>query len=115
VLSVMLESVVEHTLPRAAGETLRLGFRAKDKTKAEQLQQKIIRDQLIALFESQYGFKPVIEVFNSENNGESLVERTERLKAEARDQKVKTILSNAVVQEAKALFSAELSQIEIFE
>lgn len=115
VLGLILESVVEHALPAGNGGTLRLGFRAKDRAKADQVQQKIFRDQLVSLFESQFGYKPAIEVFASENNGESMAERTERLKTEARDQKVKTILANEVVQEAKALFGGELSQIEILE
>ncbi|MBS1959229.1 MAG: DNA polymerase III subunit gamma/tau [Bdellovibrionales bacterium] len=115
VLAVILESAVEHTLPAAAGETLRLGFRAKDKAKADSLQQKNLKAELISLFESQFGIKPVIEVFSSENNSESVVERTERMKSEARDQKVKSILANEVVQEAKALFGGDLTQIEIFE
>lgn len=115
VLAVMLESVVEFTLPQAPGDALKLGFRATDKTKAEQLQQKIFKDQLIQVFETQFKLKPTIEVFLTESKAESLVEKKVRAQAEARDQKIKTIMANEVVQEAKALFGGDLQQIEIIE
>jgi DNA polymerase-3 subunit gamma/tau len=113
VLGVILESVVEHMLPAGPGDTLRIGFRASDQQKSDQIQQKSLRDQFLSYFELQYGFKPQFEVFVSSHQGESLAERTARLKNEAREQKLKSILANEIVQEAKALFGGELTQIEI--
>lgn len=115
VLGIVLESVVEWTLPENADQKMRLGFREKDRTKADQLNQKIFKDQFLQLTETFFGFKAYPEIFFSQLNGESLAEKSERVEKETRELKMKSILSNEIVQEAKALFGAELSQIEITE
>ncbi len=113
VLAILLESVVEWSLPKNPDEKLRLGFRAKDKTKADQLQQKAMRDQFLLLTESYLGFRAQPEVFFSEIQTESVAERTERESRENHERTMRKILSSEVVQEASALFGAELTQVEI--
>lgn len=114
VLAVVLESVVEWKVPANSGDSLRLGFREKDQVKAEQLQQKAFRDQFAQMIEAHFGFKAPVEIFFSKNDGESMAEKSIRTKKEARDEKIKTILSNGIVQEAKSLFGVDL-QIELSE
>ncbi len=113
-LGIMLESVVEWTLPENSDQKVRLGFRERDRAKAEQFNLKGFRDQFIALSESYFGFKAAPEVFFSENQGESMAEKSQRLHRESRELKMKSILSNEIIQEAKALFGAEL-KIEMIE
>jgi DNA polymerase-3 subunit gamma/tau len=114
VLAVVLESVVEWTTPEKIGDSLKLGFREKDQVKAEQLQQKAFRDQFTQMIEAHFGFKAQVEIFFSKNEGESMAEKSIRTKKEERDEKVKSILSNQIVQEAKSLFGVDL-QIELSE
>jgi DNA polymerase-3 subunit gamma/tau len=114
VLAIVLESVVEWTLPEKSGDLLKLGFREKDQVKADQLQQKAFRDQFAQMVEAHFGFKSPVEVFFSKNEGESMAEKTIRTEKEAKNEKMKTILSNNIVQEAKSLFGVDL-QIELNE
>ncbi len=107
-LAIILESVVEWTIPVKDGDTLKLGFRERDQVKAEQLQQKGLREQFGQALETHFGFKTAVEIFFSKNQGESLAEKNIRLKREAREAKMKSILSNHIVQEAKALFGGEI-------
>ncbi len=107
-LAIILESVVEWTLPETDGDLLKLGFRERDQIKAEQLQQKGLREQFGQVIEAHFGFKAPVEIFFSKNQGESLAEKNIRLKREAREAKMKSILSNHIVQEAKALFGGEI-------
>ena len=111
-LAVILESVVEWTLPANAGDSLKLGFREKDLPKTEQLQQKAFRDQFAQMTEAHFGFKSPVEIFYSKNEGESMAEKTIRTQKAVREEKMKTILANNVIQEAKSLFGVEL-QIEL--
>ena len=115
VLGIVLESVVEWTLPENPEQKLKLGFREKDRTKADQISQKAFRDQFLQLTESFFGFKCAPEVFFSQNNGESVAEKSERVEKESRELKMKSILSHEIVQEAKSLFGVELTQIEMIE
>jgi hypothetical protein len=57
----------------------------------------------------------MIEVFSSQIQGESLAEKGARLKKESRDRRMQSILANEVVQEARALFGADLTNIELIE
>ena len=114
VLAVVLESVVEWTIPTNMGDSLKLGFRERDQPKAEQLQQKAFRDQFAQMIEVHFGFKAPVEIFFSKNGGESMAEKTIRTQKEARDEKMQHILSNQIVQEAKSLFGVEV-QIELSE
>jgi hypothetical protein len=114
VLAVVLESVVEWTVPLNPGDSLKLGFREKDQVKAEQLQQKAFRDQFAQMIEVHFGFRSPVEIFFSKNEGESMAEKTVRTQNEAREIKMQNILSNSIVQEAKSLFGADL-QIELNE
>ncbi len=113
VLAILLESVVEWVIPGDGENRFKIGFREKDKPKADQLMQKPFRDQLLSMVESYFGARFVPEVYFSQVNGESVAERAERLRRESHEEKVRTILSNEVVQEARALFGAELTGIEI--
>lgn len=115
VLGIVLESVVEWTLPEHREQKFTLGFREKDRIKADQLTQKNFREQFMQLTEAYFGFKAPPEVFFSKNNGESLAEKSERVEKEAHDLKMKAILSNEIIQEAKALFGVELTNIEMIE
>jgi len=108
VLAFILESVVEWSIPEKDSDNLKLGFRERDQSKAEQLQLKAFRDQFAQLIEGHFGTKSTIEIFFSKNQGESMAEKGIRLKREARDEKMNSILSNRIVQEAKALFGGEL-------
>ena len=115
-LGIILESVVDWKLPEGpSDDKIRLGFREKDRSKADQLLQKVFKELFSNLAEAYFGFKSVPEVFVTSNNGESVAERTDRLKKEARDEKMSAILSNEIVLEAKSLFGAELSHIEMTE
>ncbi|MBC7396574.1 MAG: hypothetical protein H7333_03945, partial [Bdellovibrionales bacterium] len=115
-LGIILESVVDWKLPEGTSDDkIRLGFREKDRSKADQLLQKVFKELFSNLAEAYFGFKSVPEVFVTSNNGESVAERTDRLKKEARDEKMSAILSNEIVLEAKSLFGAELSHIEMTE
>ena len=114
VLAVVMESVVEWSIPVNAGDSLKLGFREKDQAKAEQLQQKAYRDQFTQAIEAHFGFKSPVEIFFSKNAGESMAEKTIRAQKEQRDEKMKNILSNHIVQEARSLFGVEV-QIELSE
>jgi len=114
VLAVILESVVEWTLPVKAGDNLKLGFREKDLPKTEQLQQKAFREQFALVTEAHFGFKAPLEIFFSKNEGESMAEKTIRTQRVVREEKMKTILANNVIQEAKSLFGVDL-QIELSE
>jgi len=111
-LAVILESVVEWTLPVNAGDCLKMGFREKDMPKTEQLQQKAFRDQFAQMTETLFGFKAPVEIFFSKNEGESMAEKTIRTQKAVREEKMKTILANNVIQEAKSLFGVDL-QIEL--
>ncbi len=113
VLGILLESVVEWTLPNGPEDKFRLGFRMKDRTKADQLQQKAMKDQFLLLTENYLGFKAQPEVFFSEIQSESLAERAEREDREQQENTMKRILSHEVVQEATSLFGARLTQVEV--
>ena len=113
VLGLTLESVVEWTLPNSAEDKLRLGFREKDRIKADQVQTKAMKDQIAQLCEGFFGFKAQVEVFFSSVVGESLAEKSERMARESHHQKMQSILGNEVVQEARSLFGVELTQIEM--
>jgi DNA polymerase-3 subunit gamma/tau len=112
VLAMLLESVIEWSLPDEKNSAFRLGFREKDKVKADQLTQKAFREQLSSMIESYFGLRLVAEIYFSQSVSESLAEKSERKKKEVQDVKLKEILQNQVVQEAKALFGAELTHIE---
>jgi len=114
-IAVLLESVVESALPSNESPALKLGFREHDQAKAEQVQLKAFRDQLSQAIESYFGAKAVVEVFFSQVKGESVAEKSERIKKEKRDSRMRSILANEVVQEAKALFGTELTNIELLE
>ena len=114
-MGVILESVVEHVLPTAAAPHLRLGFREHDQSKVDQVNLKAFRDQLVHVIEAYFGTRATVEVFYSQIKGESVAEKTERLKNEVRDQRMQSILANEVIQEAKALFGADLTNIELIE
>ncbi len=113
VLGILLESVVEWSIPEHSDQKFRLGFREKDRIKADQLQQKAMKDQFLLLTEAFLGFKAQPEVFFSELQGESLAEKSEREAKESHENKMKMIMSNEVVQEARSLFGVELTQIEM--
>jgi hypothetical protein len=114
-LSVILESAVEWELPQGADGKVRLGFREKDRAKIDQLLSKSFREAFLNFSESFFGFKAAPEPYVSAATGESMAEKSDRLRRENQEQKLRAIHDNAVVQEAKALFNAELSQIEITE
>ena len=107
-LAIILESVVEWSVPEKDGDNLKLGFRERDQVKAEQLQQKAFRDQFTQLIEAHFGTRSTIEIFFSQHQGESMAEKSLRMKREARDAKMNSIHSNHIIQEAKALFGGEL-------
>ncbi len=113
VLGILLESVVEWTMPSGPDDKFRLGFRTKDRTKADQLQQKAMKDQFLLLTENYLGFKAQPEVFFSEVQAESLAERAEREDRERQEGAMRRILSHEVVQEASSLFGARLTQVEV--
>ena len=115
VLAVTLESVVEWKLPDAGDPAFKLGFRERDKIKAEQIMQKVFRDQLTQTAEDYFELKVMPEVYFSTHTGESVAEKTNRLQEEVKNQKMQAILNHEVVQEAKALFGAELTHVELLE
>ena len=115
VLAILLESVVEWELPKSAADPFRMGFRERDHAKAEQLQQKAIRDQFAQVTEGYFGFRSVPEPFVSTQMGESLAEKNARLERESREQKMKAILGHQIVQEARSLFGADLTEIKMTE
>jgi hypothetical protein len=115
VLAILLESVVEWELPKTAADKFRVGFRERDHAKAEQLQQRAIRDQFAQLTEGYFGFRSVPEPFVSTQTGESLAEKNVRLERESREQKMRAILAHQIVQEARSLFGADLTEIKMTE
>ena len=115
VVGVIMESVVEWTLPTPEANLCKLGFREGDQAKATQLSQKLIKEQILKALEEYFKFKCMLEVFFSTESGESMAERAIREKSEAREEKLKSIHSHAVLMEAKSLFGVELSQIELME
>lgn len=115
VLGILLESVVEWEFPESPADKFRVGFRAADRAKIEQFQQKSMREQFLQLTELYLGFKAQPEVFESSIQTESLAEKNARLKRESLDQKMKSILSHQIVQEARSLFGAELTEIRVEE
>jgi len=114
-LAILLESVVETELPTTTGGTVRLGFREKDHSKMDQMNQKSMRGEFTQLVDSIFGFKTQLEMFVSKAEGESMAERNVRLQREARDQKMRDILGNPIVQEARSLFGADLTEIKMLE
>jgi hypothetical protein len=115
VLGILLESVVEWEFPESPADKFRVGFRAADRAKIEQFQQKSMREQFLQLTELYLGFKAQPEAFESSIQTESLAEKNARLKRESLDQKMKSILSHQIVQEARSLFGAELTEIRVEE
>ncbi len=115
VVGVIMESVVEWILPLPEQNTCRLGFREGDQAKATQLSQKLIREQILKALEEYFGFKCQLDIFFSSEKGESMAERSVREKGEAREERLKNIHSHAVIVEAKSLFGADLSHIELME
>jgi len=115
VFALILEAVVEWTLPLVDAPVFKIGFREKDKLKADQLSQKSFKEQMFRATEEYFGFKVTPEVYFSQFTGESVAEKTERVKKENKDLKLQAILKNEVVQEAKALFGADLTNIEVSE
>jgi hypothetical protein len=107
--------VVEWELPKTAADKFRVGFRERDHAKAEQVQQKAIRDQFAQVTEGYFGFRSVPESFVSTQTGESLAEKNARLERESREQKMKAILGHQIVQEARSLFGADLTEIKMTE
>jgi DNA polymerase-3 subunit gamma/tau len=114
-IGVILESVVENALPSENHPVLRLGFRERDQTKVDQVNFKAFKDQVIHMIELYFGTRATIETFFSQITGESVAEKSERNRKEARDQRMQSILSSDVIQEAKALFGADLTNIELLE
>ena len=119
VLAVTLESVVEWTLPTLEKNLLRLGFREHDKAKLDQFSYKGFKDQLNQASEAYFGFKVLVEAFLSQMTGESVAEKTIRMKKESKEkfisEQLKAIHSHAIIIEAKSLFGAENFHIEIAE
>jgi DNA polymerase-3 subunit gamma/tau len=115
VLAILLESVVEWEFPKASGDKFRIGFREGDLVKFDQLQHKAVRDQFLQLTEAYLGFKATPEGFFSKREGESMAEKNARIQRENRDQKMRMILSHQIVQEARSLFGAELTEIRMAE
>ncbi|NDF14800.1 hypothetical protein EB061_05705 [bacterium] len=74
-----------------------------------------MREQFLQLTELYLGFKAQPEAFESSIQTESLAEKNARLKRESLDQKMKSILSHQIVQEARSLFGAELTEIRVEE
>ncbi len=114
-LAVLLESVVEWELPRTQGDRFKLGFRAQDQSKIDQLNHKAVREQFGLLTESKLGFRAIPEGFLSNKTGESLAEKNARLKREARERKMQSILNHEIVLEARSLFGVELTGINVVE
>lgn len=114
-LSVILESAVEWTLPTNSEEKVRLGFREKDRMKVDQLNLKSFREQFMNYTEGFFGFKALPDPYVTLSNAESLAEKSDRLRKDIQTEKLRAIHENAVVQEAKSLFGADLTQIEFTE
>lgn len=114
-VGVILESVVESILPTPESGTMRLGFRERDQSKADQIQLKAFRDQLTHIIESYFGVRAAVEVFFSKITSESVAEKVERVRKEDKDRRMESILTSEVVQEARALFGADLTNIELIE
>ncbi len=113
VLALLLESVVEWELPQSPEGKFRIGFRAKDQSKAEQVQHKAIREQFALLAEAYFGFKIVPEAFVSSHSGESMAEKKARLDRESRESRLRAIRSHEIVQEARSLFGVDLTEIRL--
>ena len=113
VLALLLESVVEWELPQSPEGKFRIGFRAKDQSKAEQVQHKAIREQFALLAEGYFGFKTVPEAFVSTHSGESMAEKKARTDRENRENKLRAIRGHEIVQEARSLFGADLTEIRL--
>jgi len=114
-LSVILESAVEWTLPQGPSEKVRLGFREKDKMKVDQLLSKNFREPFVAFTESFFGFKALPDPYITESKAESMAEKNDRVRLATQEKRLRMIHDNAVVQEAKSLFGADLTQIEFTE
>jgi hypothetical protein len=114
-LAILLESVVEWEFPKTSADKFRLGFRERDQSKSDQLQHRAIREQFGLLTESQLGFRAIPEGFISTQTGESLAEKNARLQRETRDRKMHSILNHQIVLEARSLFGAELTEIQMAE
>ena len=112
VLAVILESVIEWTIPQHDAP-FKIGFRENDRAKSEKLNQKVFKEQFSSAVETYFGMKIFPEIFFSDEKGESMAERSVRLKREDRDQRLKRIHSNEVVAEAKSLFGVDLTDIEL--
>ncbi len=115
VLAILLESVVEWAFPKTRDDRFLLGFREQDRPKMDQLTHKAVREQFGLLTEPKLGFKAIPEGFISTKTGESLAEKNARIKREARDLKMQSILNHQIVLEARSLFGVELTEIKMAE
>ena len=113
VLGILLESVVEWEFPNGPGDRFRIGFRAEDRPKIDQFQQKSMREQFLQLTEAYLGFRAQPESFESTIQTESFAEKNARLRRESMDQKMKSILNHEIVQEARSLFGADLTEVRL--
>jgi hypothetical protein len=106
---------VEWEFPKTQTDRFKLGFREKDQSKMDQLTHKAVREQFGLLTEASLGFRAIPEGFLSTKTGESLAEKNARLKREARDRKMQSILNHEIVLEARSLFGVELTEIRMAE
>ena len=88
-LSVILESAVEWTLPQTADEKVRLGFREKDRMKVDQLLSKSFKDSFMAFTESFFGFKALPDPYVTTSNAESMAEKNDRRNKENQGAEIK--------------------------
>jgi hypothetical protein len=114
-LAILLESVVEWEFPKTQADRFKLGFREKDQSKIDQLTHKAVREQFGLLTETSLGFRAIPEGFFSTKTGESLAEKNARLRREALDRKMQSILNHEIVLEARSLFGVELTEIRMAE
>jgi DNA polymerase-3 subunit gamma/tau len=118
-LGLILESVVEWTLPNQPSPgsmpKLIMGFRERDQVKSEQVMQKSFKEQIAQMCESYFGMRATPEAVVSNFAGESVAERMTRVQGESRKQNLDRIDAMPVIQEAKSLFGATLTHIELFD
>jgi DNA polymerase-3 subunit gamma/tau len=111
-LGLILESVIEWNLPTKEQPKLTISFREREKVKADQIMQKDFREQLAKLSETFFGIKPIVEAILSQSNAESVAERNDRVQRETKEKRREGVMAIPAVQEARALFGAELTQLE---
>lgn len=114
-IAVIFETAIDWKLPVGNIATLQVTFKETDKAKALPLTQKPFKEQVQQLVDQYFNKSVSFEILYSTENKENVLEKEARIQKESKEKKMQSILNNEIVQEARAVFGAELSNIEIID